>query len=298
MKNATVSSRGSSSRIRFLLAMCLGIALAGFPTRADATAVDSELLLLVDVTQGGINNTQFNRLMDGYAAAMTSSQVLDSIESGERGAIAVSLVFYGNAFTQTVGIPWMMIGNATEARQFADLVTVLSRPFSPGSPSIGAALDYATGHFGTETGAASYGFGRDTASNGFESEVQIVEIAATALPLFANPSGDQDARDDALTSGVDIINSIALGNRANTIASYFASNVVGGEVNGIDGSSSTASLNGTLESFLANHMQNSIQGAAVASVPEPSSAICLISGVGFLLLARRRRAGYSHSSRA
>ena len=279
MKKATVSSRGPSSRNRILLVMSLGIALAGFPSQADATAVDSELLLLVDITQGGINNTQFNRLMDGYAAAMTSSQVLDSIESGEVGKIAVSLVFYSNAFTQTVGIPWMSIGNAAEAQQFANLITVLSRPFALGSPSIGAALDYATDHFGTETGGAS---------NGFESDVQIVEIAVTALPLLQDPAGDQDARDDALAAGVDIINSIAVGNRADSIASYFASNVVGGEIGGVSGSSSTSSLNGTLDSFLANHVATTVEGGAVAAVPEPSSAICLISGLGFLLLGRRR----------
>lgn len=289
MKKATFSSRGPSLRIRFVLAMSLGIALAGFPSQAEAETVDSELLLLVDVTQGGINNSQFNRLMDGYAAAMTSSQVLDSIESGQFGRIAVSLVFYGNAFTQTVGIPWMMIGNAAEAQQFADLVTVLSRPFSLGSPSVSAALDYAANHLGTETGGPS---------NGFESQVQIVEVAATALPMFQNPAGDQDARDDALAAGVDIINTIALGNRASSVANYHASNVVGGVVNGAEGSSATAALNGTLDGFLADHMQTTVEGGAVASVPEPSSAICLISGVGFLLLGRRRREGSTHLSRA
>lgn len=269
--------------------MCLGIAVAGISTQADAEAVDSELLLLVDITQGGINNSQFNRLMDGYAAAMTSSQVLDSIESGEVGKIAVSLVFYGNAVTQTVGIPWMTVGNAAEAQQFANLVAVLSRPFTPGSPSIDAALNYAANHFGPETGGAS---------NGFESETQIIEVAVTNLALLRNPSGDQGARDEALAAGVDVINSIALGNRANTIASYYGSNVVGGSTGGGPGSSSTASTNGTLDSFLAGHMQNAVEGGAVASVPEPSSAICLISGIGFLLLGRRRREGYSPSSRA
>lgn len=291
MKNATSLSRIPSSPLRPWLAMSLGIALAcGLSPQADAVAVDSELLFLVDITQTGMNNQQFDKLMDSYAAAMTSSQVLDSIQSGAAGRIAVSMVFYGGTFTQTVGVPWMSIGSLAEAQQFANVVQNLSRPLSLTSPSISAALEFATTHFGTETGAAA---------NGFESAVQIVEVVAAGLPLFPNPAADQAASDDALASGVDIINSIAVGSRSNTVQNYFASNVIGGEVGGVQASSGRSTVNNSLDGYLANHFGSTVDGGAEASnqlaVPEPSSAVSALAAAAFLLF-RRRRHEYSLTS--
>ena len=269
--------------------MSLGIAACGWAPRADAEAVDSELLFLVDITQTGMNTPQFNTLMDSYADAMTSTQVLDSIQSGATGRIAVSMVFYGGAFTQTVGVPWMSIGSMAEAQQFANIVSNLSRPFSISSPSIGAALEFAANHFGTETGGAA---------NGFESAVQVVEVVATSLPLFPNPAADQAASNDALASGVDIINSVAVGNRSSTVADYFASNVIGGEVGSVEASSGRSTINNSLDGYLAAHFGTTVEGGAevsqLSAVPEPSS-VAALSAAAFLLF-RRRRHEYSLTS--
>jgi hypothetical protein len=294
MKNATSLSRFPSSALRPWLAMSLGIALAcGLSTRADAVAVDSELMFLVDITQTGMNNQQFDKLMDSYAASMTSSQVLNSIQSGAAGRIAVSMVFYGGAFTQSVGVPWMSIGSMAEAQQFANIVSNLTRPISLTSPSISAALEYATQRFGTETGGAS---------NGFESAVQVVEVVTAGLPVFPIPAADQAARNAALASGVDIINSIAVGNRSNTVENYFASNVVGGSVGGVQGSSGRSMINNNLDSFLATHFESTVDGGAEVSqavaVPEPTSLVSSLAAAGFLLFRRRRHEHSLTSGRA
>lgn len=279
MKKATFSSRGPSSRIR-IIALSLGIAMSGLYSQADAVAVDSELVLLVDITQRGLNSHEFEDVMNGYAAAMTSSQVLDSIGSGAQGKIAVSLVFYGNALTHVVGIPWMMVSNAAEAKHFADLARDLYRPISINSPSIDTALNFATDHFGTETGGKS---------NGFESTVQIIEVTAASLPLFPNPAAVKEARNDALASGVEVINAVAVGNSTRDIKKFYESNVVGGELAGVAGSSTSAKANDALGKFLSSDLAASIEdgGTATMSVPEPSGAV-LISSAGFLLLRRRR----------
>jgi hypothetical protein len=261
--------------------LSFGLPVVGLMETAEAVAVDSELVLLVDITPRGLDRTEFDQVLESYATAFTSSQVLDSIQSGAYGQIAVSLMFYGNASTQVVGIPWMMIGNATEAETFATLARALNRPFSIGSPSVGAALTAATLSFGTETGGLD---------NGFESSAQIIEIAAASVPN-GGTAGVEAARDGALASGVDLINAIALGNRSSAIQSYYASNVIGGEAGGVVATSTSAPINGGLTGLLANQIDNGITAGAaesISAVPEPSSLLALLSGLGLLLIRRRQ----------
>lgn len=262
--------------------MSIGIAVLGLQSKAEAELVDSELVLLVDITPRGLNASEFDQVMESYATAFTSSQVLDSIQSGAYGRIAVSLMFYGNASTQVVGIPWMSIGNSVEAETFAALARAVNRPFSIGSPSVSTALTFATASFGSETGGAS---------NGFESSAQIIEIAAASVPL-GGTAAVEAARDGALASGVEMINTIALGNRAAAIENYYAANVIGGEAGGVLASSNSAAVNGALDGLLANQVSGGVAAGAsesLAAVPEPSSSLALLSSLVLLLIRRRQQ---------
>lgn len=281
MKKATFPRRGLPIRVPFTCLMSFGIAVLGLQSKAEAELVDSELVLLVDITPRGLNASEFDQVMESYATAFTSSQVLDSIQSGAYGKIAVSLMFYGNASTQVVGIPWMTIGNSVEAETFAALARAVNRPFSIGSPSIASALTVATISFGSETGGAA---------NGFESNAQIIEIAAASVPL-GGTAAVEAARDNALASGVEMINTIALGNRAAAIENYYAANVIGGEAGGVVASSNAAPVNGALGGLLANQVSGGVTAGAsesLAAVPEPSSSLALLSGLALLLIRRRQ----------
>lgn len=282
MKTATFPRRGLPIRVPFTCLMSIGIAVLGLQSKAEAELVDSELVLLVDITPRGLNASEFDQVMESYATAFTSSQVLDSIQSGAYGRIAVSLMFYGNASTQVVGIPWMSIGNSVEAETFAALARAVNRPFSIGSPSVSTALTFATASFGSETGGAS---------NGFESSAQIIEIAAASVPL-GGTAAVEAARDGALASGVEMINTIALGNRAAAIENYYAANVIGGEAGGVFASSNSAAVNGALDGLLANQVSGGVAAGAsesLAAVPEPSSSLALLSSLVLLLIRRRQQ---------
>ncbi len=282
MKTATLPRRGLRSQLRFLCMSTFCVAVAGFQAQAGAETVDSELLLLVDVTQRGLNHSEFDQVMEGFASAMTSSEVLNSIQSGAYGRIAISLMFYGNSSIQQVGIPWMSIGTAAEAEQFATLARDAARPFSVGSPAIDDAIQAAAMSFGTETGGSS---------NGFESTVQIIEVATATTPTSGSPTEVSDARDSALASGVDLINAITLGNRADTLEAYYASNVIGGEAGGVVATSNASPINGALPGMMVTQMSNGVGAGATGSlsaVPEPSPVLALLSSLSLLLIRRRR----------
>jgi hypothetical protein len=284
MKTATLPSRASRLKLSLLAPLTAVAVAGGWLQEASAEAVDSELLLLVDSTQRGLNNRDFNSLLDSYADAFTSSDVIGAIQSGTYGKIAVSLMFFGNASTQAVGIPWMSIGNAAEAQTFALLLRAVNRPPSPGTIQVDDALLAALPYFGTETGAAS---------NGFESEAQMIEVVAASTPAGNSTAGIPAARNQVLASGVDVINAMTVGNRAGAIESFYAGNVIGGEVGGVAATSDSSALNGSFSAFLAGRVAGQIDAGAaqsLATVPEPSTWIALASGLGFFILRRRRSA--------
>jgi Protein of unknown function (DUF1194) len=280
MKKATPLSRGLLSYLPSVFAMSL-VAGIGLHGQAHALAVDSELVLLVDVNRAGLSQRQFNTLMDAYAASFSSAEVLNSIQSGTTGRIAVSLMFYGNATIQQVGIPWMSIANATDAATFATLANNLTKPVSAGSSAPAPALAAATQSFGTETGGAS---------NGFESTLQIIDIAAASVPNARNSAAVPAAGDAALAAGVDLINTVALGGpvRSAAIANYYTTNVVGSTVPGVEPSVTASRFNNNLEIIMAAGLSENV-GVAVSVVPEPDATLGILTGIS-LLLGRRRRA--------
>jgi hypothetical protein len=282
MKPATPVPWRLRSGLPFAYTVLLSIVVCSASGPADASPVDSELVLLVDITQSGLNSRQFDTLMDSYASTFTSLQVLDSIQSGYYGRIAVSMMFFGNSNTQVVGIPWMMIGNSEDAALFADLARSVERPFSATRPNVAAAIQAASLSFGTETGGAD---------NGFESMVQVIEIASARRPQNRSAGAAAAASQAALISGVDLINALALGNQAAMIADFYAENVIGSTLDEVAASASTSPVNGALSDVINQMIGGTVETGAQVSlnaVPEPSPLIGLLSA-SLLLLIRRRR---------
>ncbi|MES2439139.1 MAG: DUF1194 domain-containing protein [Verrucomicrobiota bacterium] len=258
------------------------MAASGWLSPARAESVDSEIILLVDIVRPELSNTEFSRLMDSYATTFTSNQVLNSIQSGVYGRIAVSVMLFGGTSNQVVGIPWMSIGNSSQAATFASLVRNLTRPSTFAYSDPGSALTAATFSFGTETGGTS---------NGYESAAQIIEVASSSLPSSSMAASTAASSANALASGVDLINAVALGNFSSSINSFYAANVIGSSIDGVMPSISSSNFNGALASTVTGMLTESVQtgvAVSVTSVPEPSSLTGLLPAT-LLLLRRRRR---------
>ncbi|RYD48827.1 MAG: DUF1194 domain-containing protein [Verrucomicrobiaceae bacterium] len=258
-----------------------GLAVSGLAPQARAVNVDTEIVLLVDIVQPELSNNDFKRLMNGYADAFTSSQVIDSIQSGVFGRIAVSMMFYGGSTLQVVSVPWMSISNAAEAQTFASTVRNLSRPNSVVYSDAGSALTAAARSFGTETGHAG---------NGYESAAQIIEVATAGIPSTYMANATKAAKNNALASGVDLINAIALGTFSSSINNFYSANVIGSTIDGVSPGVTNANFNGGLASTMNHLLTESVQtgvAVSVTSVPEPSALVGLLPAT--LLLLRRRR---------
>ncbi|MEP4077876.1 DUF1194 domain-containing protein [Haloferula sp.] len=281
MSHPILRSGGAFSRPALVCLFSLGLSLSS-PADPGDVLVDSELLLLVDVSIPGLTNIQFDDLMSGYASAFTSSDVLDSIQSGSRGQIALSLMFYGNGGTQQVGVPWMSIGSASEANVFADLVSNADRPFSFGLSNPASALAAATEHFGSETGGAT--------TNGFESAVQIIEVASSGFVSPFGTAASSDASEAAFTAGVDLVNSTSFGFLGGFSDDFYEQNIIGSTIPGVEATSGNFAPGGDIVATITSSIESSVDTGAQASisaVPEPS--VSILSAAGMLLLAGRRR---------
>jgi hypothetical protein len=257
---------------------------------ASAVDVDTELLLLVDVS-GSVNTSEYNLMMNGYANAFRQSSVLSSIQSGARGSIAVALAFWSAANQQQIGMDWTLISDQASANAFADSLGKLSRPYSS-TTGLASAIQYGGTLFGTETGGAD---------NGFSSLVQVIDVGGdgedNASP-WANADRSQAvraARDGALKAGVDMINGLPIGRGEGDLVGYYATNVAGGSAGGVDSFVQPTATFADIEKSLTTKLTREVGAAAVQSIenisaiPEPGTLPLVAGSLGMLLLVRRRQ---------
>lgn len=111
--------------------------------RADAAElVDLALVLAVDVS-GSIDPGEFALQREGYAAAFRDPRVVDTIRSGNVGAIAVTYVQWSGWVEQRQMVGWTRIDDTRTAAAFADAVAATGRFQEGGSTSISGAILYA-----------------------------------------------------------------------------------------------------------------------------------------------------------
>lgn len=253
----------------------------GLSQSSFAEDVDTELLLLVDVS-GSVDSSEYNLMMGGYEQAFRSASVLTAIQGGNRGAIAVSLVFWSANTQQATGVGWTKINNSTSANAFADAIANTTRQYNS-MTAIGSAITHGTTLFGTETGGVD---------NGFSSNAQIIDISGDGEDNDTPPDGDRaqnvrDARDAAMATGIDMINGLPIGNAGGALVAYYTDNIIAGSSGGVDAFTQHASTFGDIQDTLETKLQAEIvAGANIA--PEPSSVSMFAIGACMFIFRRNR----------
>jgi len=188
-----------------------------------AFAVDQVDLLLVlssDVSRS-VDHPQFLLQREGYASAVSNSQVLDAIKSGPNGKIALSFVEWSGYGAQKLVIDWTVIDGPATARKFGDQLVELPRSFADRT-SISGGIDFSAAQL---------------AKAPFEAPRRTIDVSGDGT----NNAGREVrlARDEAVAKGIVINGLVILSERQmpwnaehtnppGGLEAYYRENVIGG----------------------------------------------------------------------
>ena len=175
--------------------MRLGAVLAGLALALPAggkahgqTPVDVELVLAVDVSQS-MDYGEHELQRQGYVDALQHPDVLNAIQGGMYGRVAIAYVEWGA--TQAVVTPWTLVEDSASARGFAEMLAAHPVRTIHGT-SISGALAFAASLFD---------------GNGYEGFRQVIDVSGDGPNSSGGPV--EPARDAALGEGL-IINGLPI----------------------------------------------------------------------------------------
>jgi len=112
------------------------------PAAAQARTVDVAIALAADVSRS-IDDEEFELQRKGYAAALTSPQFVQAIQSGVHGAVALCFIEWAGPGQQALVARWMVIRDGEGATDFAKMLLAAPRSFA-GRTAIGDGIDFAS----------------------------------------------------------------------------------------------------------------------------------------------------------
>jgi hypothetical protein len=192
----------------------LFLAWAALPARAEP--VDLELVFAADGS-GSIDDDELLLQRQGWADALTSTDVLSAIRNGLIGAIAVAYMEWGGPSSQVLIVDWHVIRDEASARAFGEKLVFAPRG-AYGYNSISNAIDYSV---------------RLVDSNALDGTRKVIDVSGDGPNIGGRPLAA--ARADALAKGFTI-NALAIrrpggrpgGPGGMSLEDYYAGSVIGG----------------------------------------------------------------------
>lgn len=140
-----------------VLAVAVGL---GVSSVAAAEPVDVQLVLAVDVSLS-MSPIELEIQRHGYSAALTHGSVLQAIQDGMYGKVAITYVEWAGTNMQRVVVPWTVIATRTDAERVVRQLSA-GPPNSARRTSISAALEFGGDLF---------------AEGGFEATKRVIDIS-------------------------------------------------------------------------------------------------------------------------
>jgi len=192
---------------------------------SDDESVDMLLCLAADVSES-VTRDEYKLQREGHAAAIRDPKVIDVIQGGLHGKIAVLYFEWAKQDQQFVGADWHIIGDEASANTFANNIDK-----SPMPPWIEASVR------NTSTGEAVRYCLKQFQTAPMKAPRRVIDISSDGTSNIG--AKIEVARDEALSQGVVINALVILGSKspfsnptheqpAGGLQNYFEKNVVGG----------------------------------------------------------------------
>ena len=152
--------------------------------------VDVELVIAVDVS-GSMSDKEHDTQRKGFLAAFADQRLINAIQSGIRGRIAVTYIEWGDEVSQQILVPWRIIADRASALAFRNELATKARSQISGT-SISGAMRFAAGLFD---------------NNGIESLKRVIDISGDGT----NRTGPYvDKTRDAIVARGIVINGLPI----------------------------------------------------------------------------------------
>ncbi len=175
---------------------------------AENDEVDLALVLAVDCSFS-VDEGEFELQMVGLGQAFQRAEIKAAIAQGNLQRIAVSVVQWSDAASQTVALPWTIIAGDADADEFGETLKKTPRRLAQGGTSISSALLFS---------AAAL----ESAPSSTRRVIDISSDGRNNIGVPVNP-----VRDRLVSQGITI-NALAIMNEWPTLDLYFQNQVVGG----------------------------------------------------------------------
>ena len=183
----------------------LGLIASGGALAADLTSVDVELSLVVDGSSS-ISSTNFDLQRQAYANVFADPSLFeDVISQGDEAQIAVNFIQFSTSAVEEIS--WTLIDSPEASASFANQILGITQ--SGGLTNLGGAINLATDGL---------------LNNSFNGEGALsIDISTDGEPTIGPDA--TTAANNALGSGVDVINALAIGLAD---ISFLENNIIGG----------------------------------------------------------------------
>jgi hypothetical protein len=205
------ASRGLISLARWLAGLLSFFALLLLPLtggRAQDYDVDLALVLAVD-SSFSVDSREYELQMQGLGRAFLQKEVQLAIAQGVRQRIAVAVVQWSDANSQSLALPWTVISNDADAEALGRRLMGLPRQLAEGGTSISAALSFSASLFAMAPAA----------------ERRVIDVSSDGRNNSGPPVAPVRAR--IVAEGITI-NALTILTEWKTLDIYFERNVAGG----------------------------------------------------------------------